>query len=181
LSAGLAVTVAELFKNRLVVFSPFFNPETGYYDIELGLSKPCKLRKDGRCSLYACRPLNCRMFPYWLLATGQDFDMFCFSGTKPSKAARARYKRYTKALGAVLMSEAKVTDSTLSRLKAWHGISDISYGVPDRVNESKRLVEIFKLINSLPLDGLTFDIITEIEKREFIGCTGLDKFEGWLQ
>ena len=56
---------------------PFLS-ENDNFDYELGLNLPCQFRKDSRCTIYPARPLNCRMFPYFILNTDViNPDFFC--------------------------------------------------------------------------------------------------------
>ena len=71
---------------------------------------PCKFRKNGKCSIYEARPVNCRIFPYWVFALIPENevkrllkDYECKYNFKDKKL----YKNYQEALAKVLLEEAK--------------------------------------------------------------------------
>ncbi len=129
LSLGDISRLAEFLKKKPseligkeIKMRPFVNPqEPGKFDIELGLPKPCPFWKDNKCSVYEARPLNCRLFPFWLFATLTEEEIKeqtlpeyeCVINSKIDEPHKNIYKEYTKKIGAMIMREARATDEFL--------------------------------------------------------------------
>jgi len=174
MSKALKLKVEQLFSKRIIGFNPFIDPETGKYDIELGLNKPCKLRKKGKCSIYKSRPLNCRIFPYWLIAKFGNGakDMFepGFKGVHAmsiSEQERAEYETYSKPIGEMLLKEANITDTKVNRIKqelGWEpGGIDAGGILQNHELEKQRIEAMKQLIEKLPIRKLRERVIKEIE------------------
>ena len=67
----LKIPVDELFA-KYVGLKPFGDPVTGGYEIDIGIHTPCVFRKTNKCRIYDSRPLNCRLFPFWILAKAPE-------------------------------------------------------------------------------------------------------------
>ncbi len=120
----LQASVLELFGTGWCMI-PFGIPEKRFsYTVEPGLETPCQFHKEGRCRVYPVRPLNCRMFPYWILAVipkeGREHfvkeDLCCAANHFPSVKERKKIRAYVNAMGKVLMEESRVTDEVLKNL-----------------------------------------------------------------
>ena len=58
----------DLFREGSIGLMPFQTTEDpDIFEIELGLKIPCRFRKGKRCMIYGARPLNCRLFPFWII------------------------------------------------------------------------------------------------------------------
>jgi len=107
----LKVDVEELFKDKIGL-NPFKEPNfENTYDIDLGLNLPCKFRKNNKCTIYKARPLNCRLFPQWILAEAPNDKIKQILG-KDHKceydlSKKEQYKEYTQAVGNILFQEAE--------------------------------------------------------------------------
>lgn len=105
------MTIDQFFKDqRYAGLRPFGDPRTpGIFDIDIGLNMPCKFRKDNKCMVYEARPLNCRLFPYWLLlrAKKPDLDKMLKGRCQYSldKPYLKMYKEYQDILGQILLKE----------------------------------------------------------------------------
>lgn len=119
------LSVKELFKGY-VGFNPFGDPNnTNLYDVEIGLNIPCKFRKDQKCTIYKARPLNCRLFPYWILAKAPvdkineyvDPDCKCFGTFKFNKKHRNNYKKYVKEISKEFQKENKLTEDFYKKIE----------------------------------------------------------------
>ena len=98
---------------------PFMDPnEPGKFELELGLPKPCHFWKDNRCSIYSARPLNCRLFPFWLFASLRDEQIKeqtlpgydCVINANVDMDHRVTYREYVRRLSSQIMKESKETD-----------------------------------------------------------------------
>lgn len=107
-----------------VKMRPFLDAnEPGRFDVELGLPKPCHFWKDGKCSVYKARPLNCRLFPFWLYASLSDGEIAeqtlpgyeCIINSRVDEAHRAVYKEYARRLAKLIMRESKITDEFMEK------------------------------------------------------------------
>ncbi len=103
---------------------PFGDPERpNNYEYELGLSIPCGFRVHGKCTIYPARPLNCRIFPYFIIAGVPkerlkeiiDPSHKCISeGIDFSDAELEKYREYSKFIGSLIMKEAQLTEKFYS-------------------------------------------------------------------
>ena len=171
LSKSLKKPINDLYKEGIIGFYPFFDPEKEVYEIEIGLTKQCKLWKNGKCSNYKGRPINCRLFPYWLLATNVPVEeMFdesygCVHGITVNEEDKTKYKKYCKALGEILLEESEITDKALREAKSRLGIP-LFLNLSEFKTEEKRITEGIKIIQSLNLNPL-FQEICKLEKLEW--------------
>ena len=122
ITEALNKSIKELFDEKIIGFNPFFDLEKNSFDIEIGLNKPCLLHKELRCSIHKARPLNCRIFPYYLIASFPDltrvFDESyeCVLKAKVSDAEKEKYKAYAKAIGDILLKESAKTEEIFKKI-----------------------------------------------------------------
>src|SRR3989338_929103 len=132
-STQIAVTLGDIMRIKqftklpiekiiphYVAVNPFGDPEKPQtFDLELGLNIPCRFREGNRCTIYKARPLNCRLFPYWILAHAPQEKIKeigepgckCLSHFEMDEADRPVYKSYADALGKIMEQESAKTDS----------------------------------------------------------------------
>ncbi len=122
--------VSHVLKNFIGI-NPFGDPENPTkFSYELGINIPCLLRKNNKCSIYEARPLNCRLFPYWVLVQAFVFNKKemidnsykCMDNLELSGDKIRNYSNYSKLIGNILMQEASLTDNILYRLKIKHSV-----------------------------------------------------------
>ena len=106
----LEIDVEELFKDKIGM-NPFREPEfENIYDIDLGLNLPCKFRINERCSIYPVRPLNCRLFPQWILAEFPEDkikEILKDHKCEYDLSKKQEYKKYVDVVGKILLEESK--------------------------------------------------------------------------
>jgi len=106
----LNVEVEDLFKDKIGL-NPFREPEfKDVYDVDLGLNLPCKFRVNERCSIYPARPLNCRLFPQWVLARAPDEkikEILKEHKCEYDLSNKEVYKKYVDEIGKILFEEAE--------------------------------------------------------------------------
>jgi Fe-S-cluster containining protein len=107
----LMITVEEFFE-RYAGMKAFGDPRhPKVYDVDIGLDMPCKFRKDGKCSIYPARPLNCRIFPYWLLVRAKEDKLKELLKGKCEytldKKSLKQCLDYQNSIGAIILSESK--------------------------------------------------------------------------
>ena len=104
----LKADVSELFKDKIGL-NPFREPKfENIYDIDLGLNLPCKFRVNEKCSIYPARPLNCRLFPKWIIAEfPEDKVKEILKDHKYDLSKKKEYKKYVDTVGKILMEEAE--------------------------------------------------------------------------
>ena len=144
-------SVEKLFQQNIVGINPFGVSEN-VFEYELGLTIPCKFRINKRCKIYEARPLNCRLFPFWIIAEVpqekiKDFidqSYECVHSVKLSKDTRKRYKKYKDKVVEILNREGDTTDEILEKHKLKHTV-DISKqeGFEKVLEEIKRLENSF--------------------------------------
>lgn len=114
--------VKHLFDESIVGLKPFEASEN-IFEFEMGLTIPCKFRINQRCKIYDARPLNCRLFPYWILSEVSnekikeaiDDTYECVHSVKLSPESKERYKLYKDKIVEVLNNEADVTENILKK------------------------------------------------------------------
>ena len=130
ISNFLEKPVSYVLKNFIGI-NPFGDPENPTnFGYELGINMPCLLRKNERCSVYEARPLNCRLFPYWVLVQAFVFNKKeiidnsyeCMNNLKLKRDKIKRYSDYSKVIGDILIQEASLTDNILYKLNIKHSI-----------------------------------------------------------
>jgi uncharacterized protein len=122
ISRYLNTSISLLF-NTYIGILPFAETETKF-NLELGLVIPCKFWKKS-CTIYQARPLNCRLFPYWILGNAQKSELQkyfhpdnqCLKEFEYDETFRKQYKDYVDKIGNVLLKEADATDYFLIKKK----------------------------------------------------------------
>jgi len=131
ISGFLEKPVSYVLEN-FVGINPFGDPENPTkFSYELGINMPCVLRKNEKCSVYEARPLNCRLFPYWVLVQEFVFNKKeiidksykCMNNLKLKRDKIKKYSDYSKLVGDILMQEASFTDNILYKLKIEHSVN----------------------------------------------------------
>jgi Fe-S-cluster containining protein len=106
----LKVDVEELFKEKIGL-NPFREPEyEDIYDIDLGLNLPCKFWVNERCIIYPVMPLNCRLFPQWVLGNVPDDnvkDVVTDHKCEYDLNKKKDYRKYADEVGKILIEESK--------------------------------------------------------------------------
>ena len=130
ISGFLEKPINYILRN-FVGINPFGDPENPTkFSYELGINMPCLLRKNEKCSVYWARPLNCRLFPYWVLVQTFvfnknkiiDVSYKCMNNLELKRDKIKKYSDYSKLVGDILIQEASLTDNILYKLKIKHSI-----------------------------------------------------------
>ena len=130
ISGFLEKPISYILKN-FVSINPFGDPNNpNNFSYELGINMPCLLRKNEKCSIYQARPLNCRLFPYWVLVQTFVFNQNkiidksykCMNDLELKKDVIKKYSDYSKIVGDILIQEASFTDNILYKLNIKHSI-----------------------------------------------------------
>lgn len=100
----------DAFFSKYAGLVPFADFDLIHYDLDIGLHKPCNFRKGNVCTIYNARPVNCRIFPYWILAKAPVDkipqllkDHNCGYDIKK----REIYGKYEKSVGNILLKESE--------------------------------------------------------------------------
>lgn len=177
ISKFLKVPVSELFKEH-VGMNPFKDPSKGnFYEYEIGLNIPCRFRKNKQCTIYEARPLNCRLFPYWILAEVPeerikeivDESYECVHRIKINEKTKEKYKKYKDAVVDLLFKEGALTDKIMKRLNFKHSIKPTKkFPEPDLNDlESIKKLEVEKIKYCIKiLDKDKFKELPELLEKE---------------
>ncbi len=152
LTVGDIVRITDYGKKNFFKLEPFFNPSSPMiFDVELGLKMPCKFRKKGRCSIYNERPLNCRLFPFWVIAGVKKEEIPEYIGPEHrcvkkrhehlKKEDIERFKEYRNKLAEILKIEDIETSSILKKFDFMKQISVLDY---KKLNKLKELEEKYE-------------------------------------
>lgn len=152
ISEHLNVEIKDLFKEHISI-QPFADQDLLHYDLDLGLNIPCKFRKNKRCSIHPARPLNCRLFPAWILADASEEkipELLKEHKCEWDMEKRQEYKEYRRKIGEQLLKE-----SRLLELKNKIDIREIK-GYKEEMEEKEKIMLIKKAFDKL--------IVTTLEK-----------------
>jgi|TARA_Y100000310_G_scaffold291681_1_gene319798 Fe-S-cluster containining protein len=122
MSSESGMSVVELFEKHVGIV-PFQSGEEGVYEMDLGLRIPCHFRKGIRCEGYKGRPLNCRLFPLWILVEHKDSadeiltELNKCRGQRLEGEAFDKTKKYVDMIKSVLMNESKLSDEIVKELE----------------------------------------------------------------
>ena len=168
---------------------PFANPDNPFlYDLELGLNMPCKFRINKKCSIYKARPLNCRLFPYWILANPQkegykayiDRSHKCIMDYEEDISTKERYRKYKGVIGKIILAESSITDEFLSinELKITVKLPDNSIKPSNlRQMEIEKTKLCRRLIDKTEYRKLPLMIEKELSNHDFANILKLEEFE----
>lgn len=123
----------DLYKEGVLGVYPFGNPfKNNEFETDIGLFIPCKFRTNDKktkrksCAIYHARPLNCRLFPFWILAEAsmQEIEDFvknhkcgdCCCIDEHFEEDRALYKKYKEKLVEILSKESPISDRFYEKL-----------------------------------------------------------------
>ena len=144
ISKFLGIPAVELLKDKIGI-NPFADSDIIHYDLDLGLNLPCKFRVDNKCSIYSARPLNCRLFPYWILveAPSQKIKEILDEHKCSYDFLRKKeYAEYKEAVADILLQENKIFEIkkkiNASRLKGYEEIKEEDF----RAKEEKKIMLI---------------------------------------
>jgi Fe-S-cluster containining protein len=166
--------VEKLFNEYYIGLKPFGVSENRF-DIELGLTIPCKFRLRRRCKVYEARPLNCRLFPYWILAEHPkerieamvDKSYRCVHRVKLDDKTRARYKEYKDKIVEILKQESVVTDELLRKHSLMQSV-DLSH-CPEYIDLENQIIELKEKYSGVKLekkiDELRINLVLELINR----------------
>jgi Fe-S-cluster containining protein len=130
ISNFLEKPISYILKNFISI-NPFGDPANPTkFSYEFGINMPCLFRKNERCAIYKTRPLNCRLFPYWILVQKFVFNQNkiidksykCMNNLELKKDKIKKYSDYSKIVGDILIQEASLTDNILYKLNIEHSI-----------------------------------------------------------
>jgi len=151
---------------EFIDINPFGDPDLIHYDLDIGLNNPCKFRKDGKCSIYEARPLNCRIFPYWILARAppeQLTEILSEHGCRYDITLKKDYAKYSQILGDIILQESKWLELNrkvnVTRLKSFNEITETDF----RAKEEAKV----KLIKEWNQEKIDKDMIQSIITRNF--------------
>lgn len=166
ISNSLDFPIEKLFEDEIVGLKPF-NVSENIFEYELGLTIPCKFRVNKRCKIYQARPLNCRLFPYWILSELSDEKIQeevdksyeCVHRVILDSSTKQKYKEYKDKIVEILNKEADETEKILDKhnviysidLTKQDGFSNVMENIE---NLKKRLsgVELQKQIDELKIE-----------------------------
>ncbi|MDP7610536.1 MAG: YkgJ family cysteine cluster protein [Candidatus Woesearchaeota archaeon] len=179
ITSFLKTEFSKLFWNHITIF-PFPNPEYPLlYDFELGLRLPCRFRKNQRCSIYKARPLNCRLFPYWLLSNPNK-DGYkeyigptrkCIKDYKEDSINKKNYLEYKHKVGNIILQESSLTEHLFSKNNLKKSISlpgDLPF--PPSIPKQKEIWKIMlcsKKINKVDYKELPHIIAHALKDNTF--------------
>ncbi|MAG08533.1 hypothetical protein CMO89_03600 [Candidatus Woesearchaeota archaeon] len=187
ITAFLQTGFDKLFWGHIAII-PFANPDKPLlYDLDLGLNMPCRFRINGKCSIYKARPLNCRLFPYWILSNPQkegykayiDSSRRCIAGYKEDPLNKQKYRKYKDVIGKLILDESSITDEILAknRLKNSIKLAEKPKQTNFRQMEIEKVKLCRKLIDKTEYKKLPLLINKELSKLDFISIDKLEETE----
>jgi Fe-S-cluster containining protein len=167
LSEFLKMPIKNLIP-KYIDINPFGTPGSSAYEWDLGLNIPCQFRENERCTVYEARPLNCRLFPAWIIANAPLFKVKevideqnrCRNNEYTDEDKR-KSQIYVKHLGRIFERESRFTDEMLSFLPdrtirmsdvPGYGLTqDKERSITERKKEAERILLLLKLKKDYPM------------------------------
>ncbi len=121
LAKSSGMTIKQLFEKHIGIV-PFPTDDENIYEMDLGLQIPCYFRENGKCSNYYGRPLNCRLFPLWMMVEyGKKADdilneMNKCRGQRLEGKELEKTKKYVMMIKSLLMNETRLTEELMNGL-----------------------------------------------------------------
>lgn len=173
----------DLYNEGIMGVYPFGDPfKNDEFETDIGLYIPCGFRKKNEklgkliCSIYPARPLNCRIFPFWVLAEApmNEVEKFvkehpcgeCCGVDEDFEEDRKLYNEYKEKLVEILSKEVPMSDSFYETL----GLKKKIKTKPSKTQEEdfKIINELIKEIRKEDFTVLFKKIDEEIKKHEFV-------------
>ncbi|MFH1511245.1 MAG: YkgJ family cysteine cluster protein [Candidatus Woesearchaeota archaeon] len=177
LSEYLKMPFEELIPEYIDI-NPFGSLGSFEYDLELGINKPCNFRKNNRCSVYKARPLNCRLFPTWIIAEAplEEINSIIDSGSECHAnhwtiEDKAMARLYMEKISKVFWEETKTTEELFSFGKIIDRIESKT-----KKQEEEKVTKIKKGIMQLP--GIC-DKIRKAQGRNLQEIKAIENSIGW--
>ena len=170
----------EYFFEKHIGINPFGDPENkNFYDYELGLNIPCNIRVNKRCVIYEARPLNCRLFPYWILANAPkeeikeiiDNTHKCIIDFEFDERERPKYREFFGKMSNVLLRESKITDEFMEK----NNFKDSIKLSVDNISNEEKIKMCVELLNKEKYKNLVPLIKKEIKNNKFISLEEIKK------
>jgi Fe-S-cluster containining protein len=177
LSEKTGKSALKLYKEGVIGVFPFGDPfKDDEYETDVGLFIPCRFRKSGKCSIYGCRPINCRLFPYWILAEAplNEIKTLICPGHEcmkhleidaDFKEDRKEYHSYKEKLVQILHFETQLSDKFYKKI----GLKKKIKAKPSKTKDDDLKI-IFMLVKKLckkDFSELFRKIDKEVKKQDF--------------
>ncbi len=186
-------SASQLYKEGMIGIYPFGDPfKDDEFETDVGLFIPCGYRvfkKDKKCKIcnvYPARPLNCRIFPFWLLAEAPLDEVEKFAKDYPCtnidddfKDDRKLYHKFKEHLVGILSEEIRVTDPFYEKL----GLKKKIKVKPTKTKEEDREA-IAKIVKDMKMEDFSEifkKIDGEIKKHEFVSYKKIKNWEDFLE
>jgi len=174
------LTSGNIFYHRLISFST--NTTKGALLLKHYIGEAGKKH----CNIYKGRPLNCRLFPYWILSDAPQKeikklaspDQKCleeFEIDADFVEDRKIYHRYKEKIVKILMEEVRISDEFYKKL----GLKKIIKTKMTRTKQKERemIAKLVAKIGKTDYTALFKKVDKEIKKHNFIGWKILPKIE----
>jgi len=185
----------QLYQEGIIGVYPFGDPfKNDEFETDVGIYIPCGFRKKNEklgkltCSIYPARPLNCRLFPFWVLAEAPMKEVKKFIKEHPCgdccgvdedfEEDRKLYQAYKEQLVEVLSKEIPLSDQ-------FYEIQGLKKKI--KTKPSKTQEEDLKIINKLIKDIRKEDVSEifnnidkEIKKHKFSDYKDIPEWKDFL-
>jgi Fe-S-cluster containining protein len=177
-------TAYKLYREGIIGIYPFGDPfKSDEFETEVGLFIPCRFRKKSsmsdktiNCSIYPARPINCRLFPYWILAEAplNEIKQLIVPGhecinhiniNKEFKDDRKAYNDYKEKLVKILHEELRVTEPFYKELGLIKKIKTPASAGKD--DDCKTIKKLIKTIGKQDFSKIFKRIDQKINNRQF--------------
>lgn len=172
----------QLYKTGIIGVYPFGDPfKSNEFETDIGLFIPCTYRKQAKshklCSIYQARPLNCRLFPYWILAEAPPKEikqLICpghecmkhFEIDEDFKDDRKIYHEYKEKIVKILFEESKISDPFFKKLGLKKKFKTTRSKTKD--DDFKVITKLVKELKQNDFSDIFKKIDKEIKRHSFI-------------
>jgi len=166
----------QLYKEGMIGICPFGNAfKDNEFETDVGLNIPCKNRNHKSCAIYPARPINCRLFPFWILAEApmNEIEEFvdnhqcgaCCNIGENFEKDREIYKNYKNHLTSILDKEVPISERFYYKIKIKNKI--ITEHSKTRESDLKIIKKLTNDLNKQDFSKQFKEIDKEIEKHTF--------------
>lgn len=174
----------KLYKEGIIGVYPFGDPfKENEFETDVGIFVPCLFRKKKKdqdhtsCLIYPARPINCRLFPYWILAEAPPNEiksiitpthecMKHFEIDPDFKEDRKAFHIYKEKLVKILFKETRVSDQFYNTMGLKKKFKTKRSKTKD--DDFKVISQLVKQLQKKDYSDIFSKIDKEIKKHKFI-------------
>lgn len=170
---------SELAKDGKIILNAFTTDDDDMMEYGFGLNVPCIFYEEtssnsscgiNKCTIYSSRPINCRLFPFWILSNAKSMlnqELYCMQ--EVDETLTGAYKSYSKKLIDILLSETRETEKFFDDSDFPRGVQLLKIGEEDCMKARDiRIKKALEMIDPKRLNGFWERLDKRIKDASFI-------------